>query len=210
MGVHTFVICAYQKSPYLLSCIRSLKSQTENTEIICTTSTPSAWLTEIMEKQGIPLYVREGESDIQADWNFAIEKAEGEFVTIAHQDDMYGKHYVEELKKSYERWPDMTVFMTDAVTIKNGNVQRWSLKELVKKTLRLPLRFHGLADREAVKKSGLLLGNPVMCLSEKLFARSDFSFRVSLCSGLGLHGGFGKMAGPVCLCGKAPSVLSDS
>ena len=104
-------------------------------------------------------------SDIQADWNFAIEKAEGEFVTIAHQDDMYGKHYVEELKKSYERWPDMTVFMTDAVTIKNGNVQRWSLKELVKKTLRLPLRFHGLADREAVKKSGLLLGNPVMCPS---------------------------------------------
>lgn len=165
MGVHTFVICAYQKSPYLLSCIRSLKSQTEETEIICTTSTPSVWLTEIMEKQGIPLYVREGESDIQADWNFAIEKAEGEFVTIAHQDDMYGKHYVEELKKSYERWPDMTVFMTDAVTIKNGNVQRWSLKELVKKTLRLPLRFHGLADREAVKKSGLLLGNPVMCPS---------------------------------------------
>ena len=41
MGFHTFVICAYQKSPYLLSCIRSLKSQTEDTEIICTTSTPS-------------------------------------------------------------------------------------------------------------------------------------------------------------------------
>ena len=35
----------------------------------------------------------------------------------------------------------------------------------MKKTLRLPLRFHGLADREAVKKSGLLLGNPVMCPS---------------------------------------------
>ena len=113
MGFHTFAICAYKESPYLEACIRSLKGQTVPSEIICTTSTPSLYLSELMEKYHIPLYVREGESDIQADWNFAIEKAKGTFVTIAHQDDLYGRRYVEELKKSFRRWPDMTLFMTD-------------------------------------------------------------------------------------------------
>lgn len=165
MGFHTFAICAYGESPYLEMCIRSLKSQTVPSEIICTTSTPSAYLTEIMEKYQIPLYIREGESDIQADWNFAVEKARGTFVTIAHQDDMYGRHYVEELKRSYRRWPDMTLFMTDGVTIKDGKIRRWNLKEMIKKTLRMPLRLKGMADREFIKKGVLRLGNPVMCPS---------------------------------------------
>ena len=103
MGFHTFAICAYGESPYLEACIRSLKSQTVPSEIICTTSTPSIYLEKMTEKYEIPLYVREGESDIQADWNFAIGKAKGTFVTIAHQDDLYRRHYVEELKKSYKR-----------------------------------------------------------------------------------------------------------
>ena len=88
MMFHTFVISAYQDSPYLESCIKSLKAQTVPSEIICTTSTPSPYLTKLMEKYQIPLYVREGRSDIQEDWNFAISKASGEFVTVAHQDDM--------------------------------------------------------------------------------------------------------------------------
>lgn len=165
MGFHTFAICAYKDSPYLEACIRSLKSQTVPSEIICTTSTPSAYLTAVTEKYHIPLYIREGESDIQADWNFAVEKAGGTFVTIAHQDDMYGRRYVEELRKSYKRWPDMTLFMTDGVTVKDGKIHRWNLKEMIKKTLRMPLRLKNLADREIIKKGVLRLGNPVMCPS---------------------------------------------
>lgn len=165
MGFHTFVICAYKESPYLEACIRSLKSQTMETEIICTTSTPNEYLVNMMARYDIPLYVRDGQSDIQDDWNFAIEKAGGEFVTIAHQDDMYEKHYVEELWKAYEEWPDMTVFMTDAVTVRNGRLYRFTLKELVKKCLRLPLRLKSRANREWVKKGILKLGNPVMCPS---------------------------------------------
>ena len=36
MMFHTFVISAYQESPYLESCIKSLKAQTVPSEIICT------------------------------------------------------------------------------------------------------------------------------------------------------------------------------
>ncbi len=165
MRFHTFVICAYQESPYLEACIRSLKSQTVGSTVICTTSTPSRYLSRLLETYGIPLYVRQGESDIQADWNFAVSKADSRFVTIAHQDDMYGRHYVEELKKAYEKWPDMTVFMSDAVIVKEHRLQQWSVMELVKKGLRLPLRLRALADRPFVKTSVLMLGNPVMCPS---------------------------------------------
>ncbi len=165
MSFHTFAISAYGQSPYLASCIRSLKTQTVKSDIICITSTPCEYIEQVTERYQIPLYVRDGESDIQKDWDFAIEKANGTFVTIAHQDDMYERHYVEELIKAFEKWPDMTVFMTDAVTVKDGKLIRFDLKETVKKLLRMPLRLKGLADREYIKMGALKFGNPVMCPS---------------------------------------------
>lgn len=165
MGFHTFVICAYGQSPYLEACIRSLKSQTMAGEIICTTSTPGPWLEEILERYGIPLYVRNGSSNMEDDWNYAIEKARGTFVTIAHQDDLYSRHYVEKLWKAWRRWPDMSVFMSDAVLIKHGRITWGGAVEAVKKLLRLPWRVKGLCHLRMVKKSGLIFGNPVMCPS---------------------------------------------
>ena len=86
---HTFAICAYGDSPYLETCIRSLKRQSEKTEIILCTSTTSQYVKETAKRYQIPVYVREGKSGIQEDWNFAYEMAEGDYVTLAHQDDMY-------------------------------------------------------------------------------------------------------------------------
>ena len=118
MKFHAFVICAYGDSPYLESCVRSLMGQTMESDIICATSTPSPYIDGIMSRYGIPVAVRDGKSDIQDDWNFALAQADAAYVTIAHQDDMYARHYVEELWNAYVRWPDMTVFMTDAVTVR--------------------------------------------------------------------------------------------
>ncbi len=184
MDFHTFVICAYRESPYLESCVRSLLGQTVKTRILCVTSTPGPYISRIMERYGIPLIVREGKSDIQDDWNFALAQADSEFVTVAHQDDMYGRHYVEELWKAYERWPDMTLFTTDAVTVRqekagggpdsapgterpagSGRLVYFSGKNLIKRLLRLPLRLKALADREWVKMGALRFGNPVICPS---------------------------------------------
>lgn len=162
---HTFVICAYGQSPYLEACVRSLRGQTVPSQILCATSTPTPYISGIMDRYRIPVIVREGVSDIQDDWNFALAQGEGQFVTLAHQDDMYGRRYVEELVGAFERWPDMTLFMSDAVTVRHGRMERFGMKELVKKILRLPLRLHSLADREWVKLGALKLGNPVMCPS---------------------------------------------
>ncbi len=166
MKFHAFVICAYGDSPYLESCVRSLLGQTMESDIVCATSTPSAYIDGIMSKYGIPVAVRDGKSDIQDDWNFALAQADAAFVTIAHQDDMYARHYVEELWNAYEKWPDMTLFMTDAVTVRHpARLVYFSTKNLVKRILRLPLRLHALADREWVKMASLRFGNPVMCPS---------------------------------------------
>ena len=167
--LHTFAICAYGESPYLEQCIRSLLHQTVKSEIICCTATPGPWLSELTERYGIPLYVRDGEPGIREDWLFAWQTAKGELVTIAHQDDIYRKNYTEELLRAYSRWPDMTLFASDYLTIRmKGNRAEddaLNLPWLVKKVLRIPLRLHLFAQKTWIKRSGVLFGNSVCCPS---------------------------------------------
>lgn len=88
---HTFVICAYKESPYLLECVASLKQQSVTSNIILATSTPSRTLEALCEEEAIAYVVREGTSGIAPDWNFALSCADTPYVTIAHQDDVYDK-----------------------------------------------------------------------------------------------------------------------
>ncbi len=106
------------------------------------------------------------ENGIQEDWNFAYEMAEGDYVTLAHQDDMYHKDYVKFLLQRAEQYPDMTVFTTDYATVKGNRLQsRKGLVEWVKVILRLPLTNPEWTDREWVKKAALIFGNPICCPS---------------------------------------------
>lgn len=162
---HTFAVCAYKDSPYLEACIKSLKRQTVPVNIILCTSTPSKYIQGMAELFNLPLYVREGKSDIQDDWNFAYQMADSQLVTIAHQDDCYHKDYAKTLQACWEKYPDTTVFMTDCAVIKNEEVQKRGLILFVKHLLRLPLHLRQLADRTWVKKAALIFGNPIICPS---------------------------------------------
>lgn len=101
-GLHTFVICAYKESPYLEECIRSLKGQTVESNIKLATSTPNEYLQKLCEQYAIPYYVREGKSNISLDWEFALSVADTDYVTIAHQDDVYEEEYVERVAEAIE------------------------------------------------------------------------------------------------------------
>ena len=116
--LHTFAVCAYKDSPYLEACIRSLTEQQVKTDVICCTSTPSPYIEKITKKYAVPLYVREGESNIREDWLFAWHKAGGRLVTIAHQDDVYRSDYTKELYQAFAKYPDMSVFVSDYMTLK--------------------------------------------------------------------------------------------
>lgn len=179
--IHAFVICAFGKSPYLENCIRSLLRQTAPSEIYIATSTPSEHIRRLARKYGLPLWVRQGESGIREDWLFAWREGgkRKRLITIAHQDDCYCRDYAKTVLAMYERYPDMTVFCSDYVTLKTREsrmadgtyypvqtrICAGDVVRLVKKLLRLPLRFRFYANRTWVKKSALIFGNSICCPS---------------------------------------------
>lgn len=171
--IHTFAVCAYKDSPYLEECLRSVTSQTVKSEVICCTSTPSSYIRELTARYQVPLYVRDGASNIREDWMFAYGKAQGRFVTIAHQDDRYRSDYAEKLLKAWKKYPDLLLFASDYLTIrmteKEGKMKAipepFNMVWLIKKILRLPLRFHFLADRTWIKRSSVWFGNSICCPS---------------------------------------------
>ncbi|MCD8222514.1 MAG: glycosyltransferase family 2 protein [Clostridiales bacterium] len=165
MLTHTYAICAYKESPYLETCIRSLKRQSVQSEIILCTSTPNDHIRLLVEKYRIPLYVREGKSEIGADWNFAYETAQTDLVTIAHQDDSYHKDYGKYLLRNATCYPDMTVFMTDCGILRGSRPGSSGIAGGIKRMLRFPLRLKSLANQTLVKRAVLCLGNPVICPS---------------------------------------------
>lgn len=179
-----FAICAYKDSPYLEACIRSVLGQTYPSKAVICTSTPSSYIKALAEKYHLPCYVRKGESNIRDDWNFAWQTADARLVTIAHQDDCYRADYVRTLVNFLSRFPDMTLFTTDAITVKDGHPRPWERLRLVKKFLRLSLRSPYANHLTWVKKSALVLGNSICCpactyrkefLGEPLFS-SEFQF----------------------------------
>ena len=64
---HVYAIPAYGDSPYLESCIKSLKAQNVTSPVILCTSTPSPFLGAMAEKYDLPYYIREGKSNIRDD-----------------------------------------------------------------------------------------------------------------------------------------------
>ena len=210
---HVFAICAYKDSPYLESCIRSLVGQRTKSPVILCTSTPSPYIDGLAGRYGIPVFVRDGASNMRDDWNFAYHMADGELVTIAHQDDVYHKDYVTELLRAYRRYPDMTMFTSDYVIVKNGALITGDKMLLVKRLLRLPLRFPALNDRvwekaaPDVRQLHLL---PGVHLPERPVGRAAVFGGLQVCPGLGQPFGAGGAGRALHLRGTPASVLPGS
>ena len=147
-----------QKNPLSPEQVKAIRDVLVDAE-----ATPSPFLGAMAEKYDLPYYIREGKSNIRDDWNYAYSMADAEFVTIAHQDDMYCKNYGEELLKAAEKYPDMTVFTSDYAIVKNKKVITGDKMLWVKRLLRLPLRFHILCGLKWIKIMPLVLGNPICC-----------------------------------------------
>ena len=110
---HTFVICAYKESAFLEECVKSLEKQTVKSKIIMVTSTPNDYISSVAEKHQIPLYVNEGPGGITQDWNFGYSCAVTDYITIAHQDDVYRKDYLERALKAVESFERPLIFFSN-------------------------------------------------------------------------------------------------
>lgn len=176
---HTFAICAYRESPFLEECIQSCISQTERTNILLATSTPNAYINNLCEKYSIPMHVNRGDSGITQDWNFAYTMCSTEFVTIAHQDDIYKERYVECVLKKMKKSPRPLIAFTDYYEIRNGMEMRSNRLLKIKRFLLLPLRIGCLSGSRFVRRRILSLGTPICCPSVT-FARSNLPEKVFL------------------------------
>ncbi len=162
--LHTFVIPAYKKSPYLERCVQSLLNQTVKSNIIIATSTPSAYLQNIANKYQIDYAVNPvAESSIAADWNFALRQAQTSWVTIAHQDDIYHPAFTEQVVKRSNA--NILIAFTNYEDVVNDAIRKASLNAWVKQTLLLPFKFSSQISNKFIKKSILAFGDPICCPS---------------------------------------------
>ena len=162
---HTFVICAYKESPYLEECIKSLKHQKTKSVIKLATSTPCKYLESMCEKYDIEYCVRDGISGIAADWNYAYSLADTDYVTIAHQDDVYHPEYVRCILEYMRRCQKMLIAFTDYSEMRNGKECIGGLNLYIKRFLLVPLRNIDKSYQKWRKRAVIRFGNAICCPS---------------------------------------------
>lgn len=160
---HSFVICAYNDSPFLIECIDSLMKQTIQSQIILTTSTPSGYIEDIARKYNIELFINYKGGSIARDWNFAISKAKTDIVTIAHQDDMYEPCYTEEvLRKLYNREKALIVF-TNYGELREGVKTTRNRLLVIKRIMLLPFHIKWMQENKWIRRRILSFGSAISC-----------------------------------------------
>ncbi len=167
MNIHSFVICAYEKSPYLEKCIQSLLAQKRASAIFMCTSTPNDYVNAMAYKYNIPLIVNSSKGDIQIDWNFAYNVCDSQYVTLVHQDDVYDSEYSAHLFAAIEKYNDISIFYSNyrSLISKEQEVVRNDINCRLRNMLCFPMRFPFLSTKKIWKKFTLRFGNSICCSS---------------------------------------------
>lgn len=137
---HTFAVCAYKESKYLEECIKSLKKQTVKSNIIISTSTPNEHIENLAKKYNLQMYINEGKTGIGQDWNYAVSVCKTDYVTVAHQDDIYSEDYLENIQKVCQKYDDIVMAFTDYGELRNQKYVTSTTMLKIKKIMLMPLR----------------------------------------------------------------------
>lgn len=179
-----FVIPAYKVSPYLEKCILSLKRQTVQSRICISTSTPCEFLTSIANRYDIPLFYNSEDKGIASDWSYALNIAETDFVTLAHQDDIYMPRYVESCLHAANKSATLIVF-TDYIENVESRIRKNNLLLLVKRLMIKPFfLLKPSIGSSFLKKLLISFGNPISCptvmYNKHLIGEFDFNKEFSM------------------------------
>jgi glycosyltransferase involved in cell wall biosynthesis len=163
---HTFAIPIYRAAPNLAPLIESLRAQTEaRSDILLTSSTPSADLDAFAKSQSLPLHINPQRIDIAADWNFALGAARTRFVTLAHQDDLFAPEYVAQLNRAIGRHPGTLLAFCDYSEHSPRGMRPTNINLRIKRAL----CRRAFGTRECITRRDkvrlLSLGNPICCPS---------------------------------------------
>lgn len=161
-SLHTFVILAYQESPFLEDCIKSIENQTSKAKAIIATTTPNQYIKSLAQKHHLTI-VTGKHTNIGGDFDFALHSSSSPLITIAHQDDIYEKTYSENIIASYHKHPDSSIIFTDYFEIRNNKRIYTNTLLKIKRLLLTPIRIKPSLKTTHSKRLILKLGNPICC-----------------------------------------------
>ncbi len=162
---HTFVVCAYKENPYIGDMISSLQAQSQATNIILSTSTPSDYLRDVCKRFSIPMVINPSPHLAGDDWNYGYDAAKTPLVTMAHQDDYYDPLFVEHMLSSLNSYDadEVLIGFTDYFEIRDGHRVYDNRLLRVKRRMNAPLSHRLLNGSKFVKKRILGFGDPICC-----------------------------------------------
>lgn len=176
--LHTFVVLAYKESPYLEECIKSVINQKYPSKVIIATSTINDYIKDIAKKYDLQVFVRKTkDKGIGVDFDYAIEVAKTQLVTVAHQDDIYDYEYSSSMVESYEKNRDALIIFPNYYELKGVKRETSNINLRIKRILLWPLRIRGRAKSTFVKRLILRFGDPIGCPSVT-FVRNKVIFPV--------------------------------
>lgn len=162
---HTFVICAYKQSAYLEKCIQSVMCQDYKSRVIISTSTPNEYIKSLANKYKIELILSDNSTSIANDWNFALNAAKTELVTLAHQDDYYESSYSKKIVEAYEKAKTPIIIFTDYCELRNGKKVISNRLLRIKRIMLAPLKLSLFWRSIFIRRRILSIGSPICCPS---------------------------------------------
>ena len=160
--LHTFVILAYQESPYLEKCIKSVMNQTYPSQVIIATTTKNSYISTLSQKHHIKI-IEGKHTNIGGDFDFAVHSADTPLVTIAHQDDIYEKNYSQKIIDTYQEHPKSSIIFTDYYEIRNNKRTNSNFNLKIKRLLLTPIRIKKTLNTQHAKRLLLRFGNSICC-----------------------------------------------
>jgi len=177
-GSHSFVICAYKDSDYLEDLIAGLLAQTVQSRILISTSTPTEKLYETAEKHSLEVRVNPVTGGIGSDWTFAYSCADTDYVTLAHQDDIYEPLYAEAVLGAYAKAKDPILVYTNYYELRPEGIVTSNKLLKIKSLMNAPIA--AFPGSRFVRNRVLSMGCPVSCPSvaynKKRFPGFAFDF----------------------------------
>lgn len=152
--------------------------------ITVTTSTPFDGLAELCSSFDVDLVQHAPNRGIGQDWNFALGATDSELVTIAHQDDVYGRDFTLAVEAAQCGRPGSAFYFCDAIEItESGGVRNENRNNRIKRAM-VATAFAGRNTINDPLSLRLLLGfgNPIVCPTVAINRKvaTNFRFREGL------------------------------
>lgn len=199
-GTHGFVVPAYGRSPYLEECLASLSAQLQPSSVVVTTSTPFDGIEAIAVRHGARLVVHGPSGGIGRDWNAALDHAESDWVTIAHQDDTYAPGFSAAVLNAAARHAGALMVFTGYAETLGGRPRNGGLPVIKRALLELGFLGRECVSSRAARTNALRFGNAIPCpavtvhrartrlrFDESMRTNMDWAAWLDLCA---LEGGF--------------------